>query len=58
MPPVEFCTLTSDLRRVPDVLPHDDRRGLAAYVQSGDLDHARRVAARMRAGNPHINYPA
>jgi aldehyde dehydrogenase (NAD+) len=32
--------------------------GLAAYVQSSDLDHARRVAARMRAGNVHINYPA
>lgn len=32
--------------------------GLAAYVQSGDIEHARRVAARMRAGNVHINYPA
>ncbi|RAI57987.1 aldehyde dehydrogenase family protein [Roseicella frigidaeris] len=32
--------------------------GLAAYVQSADLDHARRVAAQMRAGNVHLNYPA
>ncbi len=32
--------------------------GLAAYVQSGDLAHARRVAAEMRAGNVHLNYPA
>ncbi len=27
-------------------------------MQSADLEHARRVAARMRAGNVHINYPA
>jgi len=32
--------------------------GLAAYVQSGDLEHARRVASRMRAGTVYINYPA
>lgn len=32
--------------------------GLAAYVQSGDLQRARRVAAEMRAGNVFINYPA
>lgn len=31
--------------------------GLAAYVQSADLGHARRVAAQMRAGNVHLNYP-
>ena len=31
--------------------------GLAAYVQSADLDHARKVAAQMRAGNVHLNYP-
>ena len=32
--------------------------GLAAYVQSGDLGHARAVAAQLRAGNVHLNYPA
>lgn len=32
--------------------------GLAAYVQSSDIDHARKVAAQMRAGNVHLNYPA
>jgi aldehyde dehydrogenase (NAD+) len=32
--------------------------GLAAYVQSGDLQHARRVAAEMRVGNVFVNYPA
>ena len=39
-------------------MANDTVYGLAAYVQSSDLYHARRVAARMRAGNVHINYPA
>ena len=30
---------------------------LAAYVQSKNLDHARSVAARLRAGQVSINYP-
>ncbi len=32
--------------------------GLAAYVQSEDREHARRVAARMRAGTIYLNAPA
>ena len=39
-------------------LANDTVYGLAAYVQSGSLDHARKVAAEMRTGNVHINYPA
>jgi aldehyde dehydrogenase (NAD+) len=39
-------------------LANDTVYGLAAYVQSGDLQHARRVAAEMRAGNVFVNYPA
>jgi aldehyde dehydrogenase (NAD+) len=39
-------------------MANDTVYGLAAYVQSGDIDHARKVAARMRAGNVYINYPA
>jgi len=31
--------------------------GLAAYVQSSDIEHARKVASQMRAGNVHLNYP-
>ncbi|MGS0896359.1 aldehyde dehydrogenase family protein [Burkholderia stagnalis] len=31
--------------------------GLAAYVQSGSLERARRVARAMRAGGVHLNYP-
>ncbi len=33
------------------------RYGLAAYVQSGDPERARRVARLLTAGNVHINYP-
>ncbi len=32
--------------------------GLAAYVQSANLDRARQVASRLRAGGVHLNYPA
>ena len=32
--------------------------GLGAHVQGSDLDAARAVAARIRAGQVHINYPA
>jgi aldehyde dehydrogenase (NAD+) len=39
-------------------LANDTLYGLAAYVQSGDVAHARRVAAEMSAGNVFMNYPA
>jgi aldehyde dehydrogenase (NAD+) len=39
-------------------MANDTPYGLAAYVQSGDVERARRVAARMRAGNVFMNYPA
>jgi aldehyde dehydrogenase (NAD+) len=39
-------------------MANDTVYGLAAYVQSGNVDHARNVAARMRAGNVYLNYPA
>ena len=32
--------------------------GLAAYVSSRDLTHARAIAARLRAGTVNVNYPA
>ena len=38
-------------------IANDTPYGLAAYVQSSDLDHARKVAARLRAGNVTINDP-
>ena len=36
-------------------IANDTPYGLAGYVQSGDLNHAREVASRIRAGNVHIN---
>ncbi len=38
-------------------IANDTPYGLSAYVQSGDLARAQRVARRIRAGNVHINYP-
>ena len=38
-------------------LANDTVYGLGSYVQSGRLLHARQVAARIRAGQVHINYP-
>jgi aldehyde dehydrogenase (NAD+) len=36
-------------------IANDSPYGLAGYVQSGDLDRARRVASKIRAGSVHIN---
>ncbi len=36
-------------------MANDTPYGLAGYVQSEDIDHARRVARRIRAGNVHLN---
>jgi len=38
-------------------IANDTVYGLAAYIQSGDIEHARRVAGRMRAGSVYLNYP-
>ncbi len=38
-------------------IANDTVYGLAGYVQSGDLERARRVARRIRAGQVGINYP-
>lgn len=39
-------------------IANDTVYGLAAYVQSRNLDHARTVAGRMRAGSVYLNYPS
>jgi aldehyde dehydrogenase (NAD+) len=36
-------------------MANDTPYGLAGYVQSGDIEHARAVGRRIRAGNIHIN---
>jgi aldehyde dehydrogenase (NAD+) len=38
-------------------IANDTVYGLAAYIQSQDIAHARRVAAQMRAGTVNLNYP-
>jgi aldehyde dehydrogenase (NAD+) len=38
-------------------MANDTVYGLSSYVQSADLEQARRVAAQMRAGDVRINYP-
>jgi aldehyde dehydrogenase (NAD+) len=39
-------------------IANDTPYGLAGFVQGADLERARRVARRLRAGNIQINYPA
>jgi len=36
-------------------IANDTVYGLSSYVSSGDLEHARKVAKQMRAGNVHLN---
>jgi aldehyde dehydrogenase (NAD+) len=38
-------------------IANDTPYGLAAYIESTDLSHARRVARRLRVGSVYINYP-
>jgi len=39
-------------------IANDSVYGLAAYVQSTDLERARHIARQLRAGSVHLNYPA
>ncbi len=36
-------------------MANDTVYGLSGYVQSGSLDHARKVASQLRSGNVHLN---
>ncbi len=36
-------------------MANDTVYGLSGYVQSGDLEHARKVASQLRTGNVHLN---
>jgi aldehyde dehydrogenase (NAD+) len=36
-------------------IANDTAYGLSGYVSSGDLEHARKVARRIRSGNVHLN---
>jgi aldehyde dehydrogenase (NAD+) len=36
-------------------MANDTEYGLSGYVQSGDIEHARKVASQLRTGNVHLN---
>jgi aldehyde dehydrogenase (NAD+) len=38
-------------------IANDTDYGLSAYIQTPDLEHARRIAKELRAGTVNINYP-
>jgi aldehyde dehydrogenase (NAD+) len=50
-----LCILPYDSEDDAVAIANDTPYGLAAYVESGDDAHARKIAARLRAGNVHIN---
>ncbi len=47
--------LTYDTEENAIQMANDTVYGLSGYVQSGSIEHARKVASRIRAGNVHIN---
>jgi aldehyde dehydrogenase (NAD+) len=50
-----LAMLTYDTEEDAIRMANDTVYGLSGYVQSGDLEHAKKVASRIRAGNVHIN---
>jgi aldehyde dehydrogenase (NAD+) len=50
-----LCVLPYQTEEEAIALANDTPYGLSGYVQSGDVKHAERVAARLRTGNVHIN---
>ncbi len=51
-----LCMMPYDSEEDAIVIANDTDYGLAAYVVSGDIERARRVAARLRAGSVRINF--
>ena len=47
--------LTYDTEEEAVAIANDTTYGLAGYVQSGDLAHARRIGAQLRAGRIYLN---
>ncbi|GAB7528363.1 aldehyde dehydrogenase family protein [Pseudomonas sp. 3A(2025)] len=52
-----LCIQTYSSEEQAIALANEGVYGLAAYVQSADLQRARRVARQLRAGSVYINYP-
>lgn len=50
-----LCILPYSSEEEAVAIANDSPYGLAAFVSSGNLDRARRIAQRLRAGNVHIN---
>jgi aldehyde dehydrogenase (NAD+) len=50
-----LCILPYDDEDHAVQIANDTPYGLSGYVTSGDIEHARRVAKRIRSGNVHIN---
>lgn len=53
-----LCIIPYDTIDEAVAIANDTVYGLGAHVQGRDLDIARAVAARIRAGQVHLNYPA
>ena len=51
-----LCSLGYDTEDEAIAIGNDTEYGLGGYVQSGDIEHARRVAKRIRAGYISFNY--
>ena len=49
------CVIGFDTEEEAIAIANDTPYGLAAYVQTGDPERARRVARQLRAGAVHIN---
>jgi aldehyde dehydrogenase (NAD+) len=50
-----LCILPYDGEDEAVRIANDTPYGLAAYVESGDAAHAKKIAARLRAGNVYVN---
>ncbi|MDQ0653538.1 aldehyde dehydrogenase family protein [Pseudomonas cedrina] len=53
-----LCLIAYDTVDEAVAIANDTVYGLGAHVQGQDLDLARAVASRIRAGQVHLNYPA
>jgi aldehyde dehydrogenase (NAD+) len=53
-----LCIIPYDTVDEAVTIANDTVYGLGAHVQAQDLDLARTVASRIRAGQVHLNYPA
>jgi len=50
-----LCILPYDSEDDAVRIANDTPYGLAAYVESGDAAHAKKIASRLRAGNVYVN---